>query len=144
MTVDQLRVLWTVVGLTGSILAIAAWGVLRWCLSDAKRYAWAVNQVVTHPQLGLMREQADAELTDAKWLLRVATALLLVATSMAAAGFAALLGQGATAIPLLVASEILVVVCVGLLVWLGWSKMQRRNAVRQAVRLNRPGVKEAP
>jgi hypothetical protein len=128
---------WTVVGLTGSIVGLVGLVVMWWLRRDAERYAWAVGTVITHPQLALLKRNAQDDVSDAKGLLLVAGILFLIVVAMTGAGFAALFGQALAAIPLLVASEVLVVVSVAALVVLGYFKMRRRNAIRNAVRLNR-------
>jgi hypothetical protein len=135
LTGDQLRIAWTVVGLTGSVFGIAAVVVMWWLRRDAERYAWAVSQVATHPLLERLRRQAHDELSDIKGLGWITVVVLLIVVAMTGAGFAAILGHGVIAIPFLVAAEVLAVLSLAGLVVLGWSMKQRRDAVRAGVRL---------
>lgn len=123
--------------MAGSLIGIAGLGVMWWLHQDAKRYAYAIGQVVTHPRLAIMRQQARDEVDDAKGELIVAVLLFLMVVALTAAGFAALLGQGMVALSFLVAGELLSVVSLGALVLLGFMKMRRRNSIRSAVRLNK-------
>lgn len=121
-------------GTTGSALGLAAIGFMIWLWRDARLYEWAVKQV-DRTGIELAKRHAEGDVTDAVWLILATGLIFLAVTAEAAAGFAAIIGQSMLAIPLLVASEILVVLTAASLVVLGAMKMHRRNAVLSVIRL---------
>lgn len=135
--VELLRLAWTVIGFTGTLVGILALIVMQWLTREAQKDDWAITQV-RPARMDFLRQHTRGEIRDLSIKAWVIGLLLVAVTADGFAGLAAIYGWGAMwVIQLIALSEALLVFSLIGLAALGIGKRRRRRVIFDTLRWNR-------